>query len=278
VQSVSPIQAKPFLKWAGGKGQLLPELLQRLPPKASGAYHEPFVGGGALFFALASQGLLTTACLSDANQPLIDAYLTVRDDVEGVIRRLRKHVNEEAYFYRIREQNPNRLSAASQAARLIYLNKTCFNGLYRENRAGKFNVPFGRYKSPAICDEENLRAVAAVLDNADISCQKYKDAVRKARKGDFVYFDPPYDPLTKTSSFTAYDRNPFTKDDQAELRDTFAALAGRGVYVMLSNSDTPFIRELYAEFDLGQVLASRLINSKADRRGKISELVIRNYR
>jgi len=268
--------AKPFLKWAGGKKQLLPELMKWLPQEFR-AYHEPFLGGGAVFFALASRGLLARANLSDVNEALIQAYEGVRDHVEKVIERLEKHVNKKEHYLRVRAQNPRRLSPVGRAARIIYLNKTCYNGLYRENRSGKFNVPFGKYRNPNICDKENLRAVAQLLRRAEISCRSYRTVLEKARKGDFVYFDPPYDPLTKTARFTEYDQNRFTRDDQTELRDTFLELDRRGVYVMLSNSDTPFVRQLYEGFGREQVFASRAINSNPDRRGKVSELVIRNY-
>jgi len=251
-------------------------LMKRLPQEFP-AYHEPFVGGGAVFFELASRGLITKVCLSDVNEALIQAYEGVRDHVEKVIERLEKHVNKKEHYYRVRAQNPNRLSPAGRASRIIYLNKTCYNGLYRENSSGKFNVPFGKYRNPRICDEANLRAVAEELQRVEISCDSYKTVLRRARKGDLVYLDPPYDPLTKTARFTEYDQNRFTRDDQTELRDTFVELDRRGVYVMLSNSDTPFIRELYARFDPEQVLASRAINSNPARRGKVPELVIRNY-
>ena len=266
--------AKPFLKWAGGKRQLLPELLRRVPEQFK-AYHEPFVGGGALFFELACTGALGKAFLSDVNGPLVDAYLAVRDHVEEVIARLKTHRNEKEYYYRVRKQKP--IKPANCAARLIYLNKTCYNGLYRENRSGQFNVPFGSYAKPNICDEGNLRSVSQVLQAADISRRSYTTVAEKARKGDFVYFDPPYYPLTQTSKFTGYDRGGFARDDQRELRDVFAELKKRGVKAMLSNSDTPAVHELYDGFLIEKVRASRHINSRADRRGKISELVIRNY-
>ena len=266
---------RPFLKWAGGKGQLLPELLARLP-KQFRAYHEPFVGGGALFFELYALGRLKAAVhLTDRNPPLIDTYETVRTDVDAVIRRLRRHRNDEAAFYRVRGQDPRRLSPAARAARVIYLNKTCYNGLYRENRSGEFNVPFGRYVNPAICDAENLRAVAAALEGATLSCAPYEAVLDRAAPGDLVYFDPPYQPVSATSSFTAYHRDGFGPADQERLRDLFATLAGRGVHVLLSNSDTPLVRSLYGSFAIDRVHASRAINSRADRRGKVAEVIVR---
>lgn len=268
---------RPILKWAGGKSQLLPELIKRAPYDFV-AYHEPFVGGGAFFFELARQGRLTRAYISDINQALIDVYIALRDDVEQVIALLQEHRYERSYYYQIRALEPRTLSLAARAARMIYLNKTCFNGLYRENRAGRFNVPFGRYKNPTICDESNLRAASEALQIADISCRPFSSVLDLARPGDFVYFDPPYHPLSPTSNFTSYDRNGFGEDDQIELRNVFDELTRRGVRVMLSNSDTQFTRELYQRYQVATVHASRAINSKADSRGKITEVIVCNYR
>jgi len=267
---------RPVLKWAGGKGQLLPQLLKRLPD-SFGAYHELFIGGGALFFELSRQGLIASACLSDINSSLIDMYLALRDCVERVITTLQQHKYEEEYYYRVRAIDPTELSLPERAARVIYLNKTCYNGLYRENRRGEFNVPFGRYKNPTICDEPNLRAASAALQDVDIRRRHFSAILDHARPGDFVYFDPPYHPLSATANFTAYDRHGFGPDDQRQLRDVFATLSDRGVAAMLSNSDAPFIRELYAGFRVEQVLATRAVNSKADGRGKVAELIVRNY-
>ncbi len=265
-----------MLKWAGGKGRLLPELLARLPA-SFGAYHEPFVGGGALFFALVGAGRLGRVYLSDANAALIDVYLALRDDVEGVIAALRHHRYERDHFYRVRAQQPEELSLPERAARVIYLNKTCYNGLYRENSTGQFNVPFGRYVNPTICDEPNLRAAAAALQGVDISRRRFDSVLDYAKPGDFVYFDPPYVPLSSTANFTSYDRAGFGPDDQRQLRDVFAELGRRGVRAMLSNSDTPFVRELYAGFHVEQVLAARAVNSKASGRGKVAEVLVLNY-
>jgi len=272
------IKPKPFLKWAGGKGQLLPELIARLP-ECFTAYHEPHVGSGALFFELTSRGASSQAFLSDANQSLIDTYIAVRDQVEDVIAILRKHrkKHDPDYYYLVRAIDPSRLPLAGRAARIIYLNKTCYNGLYRENKSGQFNVPFGRYENPTICDAANLRVVSRALQGADIARRGYDSVRERAQPGDFVYFDPPYHPLSATSSFTAYDRKGFSEDDQRGLRDVFGELARRGVHVMLSNSDTPLVRELYAAFHIERVYASRSINSKGNRRGKIAELIVRNY-
>ncbi len=269
---------RPFLKWAGGKTQLLDRLVKRAPHEF-GAYHEPFLGSGALFFELASRGVLSQAYLSDMNQPLIDAYAAVRDQVAKVISTLRKHQlkHDRDYYYRVRALNPARLSPAIRAARVIYLNRTCYNGLYRENKSGQFNVPLGQYKNPTICDEDTLRAASRALRGVDVAQRSYTSVLGRVEPGDFVYFDPPYHPLSATSSFTSYDRNGFSEDDQRKLRDVFAELARRDVHVMLSNSDTPLIRGLYADFNVDRVYANRAINSKGNGRGKIAELIIRSY-
>ena len=271
--------ARPVLKWAGGKGRLLGELLGRLPGDFNGrraTYHEPFIGGGALFFALAGRGRLGHARLSDANPSLIDVYLALRDCVDEVVAVLRGHVYERDHYYRVRALRPGELSLPERAARVIYLNKTCYNGLYRENRRGEFNVPFGRYKNPTICDEPNLRTAARVLQGVDIGNRPFASILDYAQAGDFVYFDPPYHPLSPTANFTTYDRHGFGPDDQRQLRDVFAELARRGVRAMLSNSDTPFVRELYAGFRVEQLFAARAVNSKANSRGKVAELLVLN--
>ncbi len=269
-------KARPVLKWVGGKGQLLPQLTKRVPA-SFGAYHEPFVGGGALFFELATQGKITTAYLSDINPSLIDVYTALRDCVDDVIKILKRHRHDEDYFYQIRSLQPDKLSLPERAARVIYLNKTCYNGLYRENRAGEFNVPFGRYKNPAICDEPNLRAVSRILQPVCIARCHFASVLEVAQPGDFVYFDPPYHPVSTTANFTSYDRNGFGEKDQIQLRDIFSELTRKGVKAMLSNSETPFIRKLYADYAISRVYASRAVNSKADSRGKVAEVIVCNY-
>ncbi len=270
------IQARPVLKWAGGKSQLLPELVQRLPNDFV-AYHEPFFGGGALFFELANQQRLTQSYLSDINLVLIEVYIALRDHVEEVIDILKQHYYDEAYYYTIRALDPAALSLPERAARVIFLNKTCYNGLYRENRSGQFNVPFGRYKNPTICDEPNLRAASALLQEVDLEQRHFATALDKAQPGDFVYFDPPYHPLSSTSNFTAYSRYGFSEQDQVQLRDTFAELTRRGVRAMLSNSSAPLIYDLYRPYAVHTVYAARAINSKAAARGKIAEVIVCNY-
>lgn len=270
---------RPFLKWLGGKRQLLPELLQAV--EATGAirtYYEPFLGGGALFFALARSGKLRgEAVLSDVNPNLLDAYLGVRDDVDGVIRALLRHKKDhcEDHYYEVRASVPKTL--VERAARIIYLNRTCFNGLYRENSKGLFNVPFGRYKKPLICDDGNLRAVAAALSRARLSCVGFSESVASAAPGDLVYFDPPYAPVSKTSDFTSYSKDGFGLREQSALAETFGRLVGRGVKVLLSNSYTPMTRTLYGDHFIYQVYATRRVNSKADRRGKVSEVLVTSF-
>ncbi|HMJ12699.1 MAG TPA: Dam family site-specific DNA-(adenine-N6)-methyltransferase, partial [Polyangiaceae bacterium] len=199
--------ARPVLKWAGGKTQLLPEILKRLPG-AIETYYEPFVGGAAVFFALAAQGRFKRAVLSDSNPELVGLYRALQRDVDGVIRALGKYRYDESEYYRVRDSALPR-SPAARAARLIYLNKTGYNGLYRVNRAGQFNVPFGRYRNPTICDADNLRAAARALRTAEVRVADFARVSRAARAGDAVYFDPPYLPISKTASFTAYDRHAF---------------------------------------------------------------------
>lgn len=261
--------ARPFLKWAGGKSQLLPEILARFPP-AFRRYHEPFLGGGAVFFALAP----ARATLSDINADLVAAYEALRDDVEGVIAELRQHRAEEEHYYRVRAQSSASLGRAAGAARTIFLNRTCYNGLYRVNSKGEFNVPYGRYAHPTICNADNLRLAAIALQNVELRCENALAVGALAARGDLVYFDPPYDPLSTTSSFTSYARGGFGRDEQAALADVFGTLAERGVHVVLSNSDTPLIRDLYARFRIESVYARRAINSRADRRGHVREVIV----
>jgi DNA adenine methylase len=275
---------RPFLKWAGGKGQLLDELRQRYENAAhTGRYHEPFVGGGAFFFDLCRRNLLgrRKALLSDTNERLIETYQAIRDDAESVIALLKKHKEEHSrnareYYYRVRAHVPG--DPAARAARIIYLNRTCFNGLYRENSRGEFNVPIGKYSNPRICGEDNLRAVADALNRkTKIEQRSFQTVVGRAQAGDFVYFDPPYHPLSETASFTSYARNGFTESDQRQLAAVYAELDAKGVRVLLSNSDTPLIEELYREFTIEKVYATRKINSRASSRGAIHEILVRNF-
>jgi DNA adenine methylase len=265
-------QPRPFLKWAGGKGQLL-EQFQRLLPASRGRYFEPFVGGAALFFSLRPD----RAALSDVNKELIDCYRAVRDDVDGVIAALGEHRYDAEHYYAVRSVEPSTLPQAKRAARTIYLNKTGFNGLYRVNRSGQFNVPIGRYTKPFFCDRANLRACSRALREVELGVRDFGKILGAAKAGDFVYLDPPYVPLSDTADFTSYIPGGFGLKDQGRLATFFAKLAAKGVYVMLSNSDTPTVRELYKGFHIDVVLASRSINSNGARRGKVGEVVVRNF-
>ncbi len=267
---------RPFLKWVGGKGQLLPELISRMPKKID-RYFEPFVGGGALFFNLQP----TKAILSDANPELINLYEVVRDNVEALIKDLKKHKYAEKYFYKIRSADRTaaykKWSPLKRASRLIYLNKTCFNGLYRVNSSGFFNTPFGRYTNPTIVDEKNLRACSVALQKVKIQVGGFESIERLVKKNDFVYFDPPYVPLSNTSAFTSYGKHGFDLRMQRSLFDLCCRLDKRGIKFMLSNSSAPFIRKLYKQFRVELVDATRSINSKATKRGAIKEVIVTNY-
>ncbi|MBI5159889.1 MAG: DNA adenine methylase [Micrococcales bacterium] len=272
--------ASPFLKWAGGKSQLLPQF-ESLYPAAEDVerYLEPFVGSGAVFFDVRKVLLPKRSILSDNNADLVNVWKTLKQRVEDVIAALDRHrrLHSERHYYAVRAQKIDDLDEVERAARLIYMNKTCFNGLYRVNSKGQFNVPLGRYVNPPILDAENLRAVCEVLGRASIKVAHFRQTLKDARPGDFVYFDPPYDPLSQTAYFTAYTEGAFGRKDQAELADVYAQLARRGCRVMLSNSDTEFVRSLYRDFDVRTVTARRTINSRADRRGPIGEVVVINY-
>lgn len=270
-EAVVAPRARPFLKWAGGKTQLLPEILARFPARY-GRYHEPFVGGGAVFFGLGPR----RAILSDFNDVLMGTYIAVRDELPAVLAALRRHRSDETQFYRVRAQDTTKLSRAAAAARMIYLNRTCFNGLYRVNKKGQFNVPFGKYKNPRICDRDNLTRVSRVLQTVDLEPRSALDVGKRVRQGDLVYFDPPYNPLTPTASFVSYTSKGFGPSEQERLAELFAKLAHKGAHVVLSNSDTPLIRSLYKDFWIERVYARRAINSRADRRGPVPEVLISN--
>ena len=273
---------KPFVKWVGGKRQLLKQfrLMNLYPPEKfdirHGRYFEPFVGGGAVFFDL----LPETAFLSDLNNELVTTYNVIKSEVENLIKSLKRHKLDKEYFLKVRAQDPITLTPLNVASRFIFLNRTCFNGMYRVNSKGGFNVPYGKYTNPLICDEVNLRKASKALKNVEIANQDYKEVLKKAKKGDFIYFDPPYYPVSKTSSFTSYTKEAFLDREQAELRDTFVELHKRGCFVMLSNSDTPFINDIYSEpkgLRITKVEAGRAINSDATKRGKITEVLVTNY-
>lgn len=263
------------MKWAGGKRQLLKILIDNCPV-TFGTYFEPFVGGGALFLAIQSH----RAVISDINEELINAYRIIKTDPERLIHSLCQRHNDAQDFYRVRAQDPLTLPPLTRASRFIYLNKTCYNGLYRENGRGQFNTPYGKYASPNIVDAPNIRSISAYLNawDIDILVGPYELAARNAVKGDFLYFDPPYFPLTATASFTKYHKDDFDRLDQEELASLFSELDDRGCKVMLSNSNTDFIRRLYRDYRIVEVEATRAINCKASGRGRAAnELLIKNW-
>jgi len=266
------------LKWVGGKRQLLKDLTERIP-RHFGVYHEPFVGGGALFFELYRNRGLSNAVLSDLNAELVDAYLAIRDHVEEIIAFLATYPHDENFFYDLRAEDPWEMDLPRRAARMIYLNKTCYNGLYRVNKQGKFNAPFGRYKSPTYNDPENLREVSKALKNVNILCTSFETVLERTKPGDFVYFDPPYVPLSTTANFTSYQADGFDHDAQKKLRDVCVELTHNQVSVMLSNSATDIISSLYdlPEFKIVKVKANRAINSNPNKRGKLKEFLVMNH-
>ncbi len=274
--AVSSAPVKPFIKWAGGKRDLLAQYGPYFPPKDSvRRYFEPFLGGGAVFFYLQ----LHPAFLFDTNPWLVETYQVVRDQVEELISVLQHHQNNKEYFYDIRAQDPKELSAVERAARFIYLNRTCYNGLYRVNSRDQFNVPFGRYKNPIICDTRNMRAASQALQETQLEIADFEKVADLAGQGDFVYFDPPYAPLSATANFTSYTQNGFSAADQARLAEVFHRLNEKGCFVMLSNSNAPLIYDLYEGFGyyLVDIKARRAINSAPDKRGHIKELLITNF-
>ena len=291
---------RPFVKWAGGKGQLLDVLKANLPIGIGTTitkYAEPFVGGGALLFALLNEYDFEEVYINDNNKELINAFSVIQNDCTSLIERLQTlqtdyekmgGERQQAYFYQQRERFNEIVlgaeTAIEKAALFIFLNKTCFNGLFRVNKTGKFNVPAGRYKNPLICDNENLVNISKRLQNVVIHCCDYRDVEKFADEKTFVYFDPPYRPLNVTSGFTSYTENQFTDKDQMELAKFYKNLSDKGVKVLMSNSDPhnvdfddDFFDELYAGFDIQRITAVRMINSKAEKRGNVTELLIKNY-
>lgn len=276
MKTPSPKGPVPFLKWAGGKGQLLGQL-DRFLPKQFHTYYEPFLGGGAVFFHLQPK----RAVLSDSNPDLIGAFLAVRDDPRGLMQTLDLHNPGRlsmSYFYEIRDKiDPAHLSPVKRAARTIFLNKTCFNGLYRVNARGKFNVPWGDYKNPRLYDRRNLIRASRLLRGKKILLADYREALHTANLGDFVYLDPPYHPLSETSHFTSYTKEDFGDKDQRELAETCRHLDKKGVLFALSNSPTPLVLSLYDGFRIERLKAKRAISSKGTGRGPIDELLVMNY-
>jgi DNA adenine methylase len=278
--SVAP---KPFVKWAGGKRQLLPVITSHIPNKFE-RYFEPFLGGGAVFFSLVPKERKSKWFVSDLNYDLMLSYMTIRDKVKELVSSLENHAqsyskNQSVYYYKIREANPK--GDIDRVSRLIFLNKTCFNGLYRVNSKGKFNVPVGRYVNPNIVNKENLFEVSKVLQSKDISikCQDFEDALKGVGHGDFVYLDPPYQPVSSTASFTSYTDSDFDFSDQKRLFTKFKSLDKKGVKILLSNSKSDEIIELFKEFSDGiiPINANRFINSVSQKRTGHTELLIKNY-
>ena len=283
VDTIFTKKYQPFIKWVGGKRGILPQLLEKFPKKFKN-YHEPFLGGGAVFFELYSKGLLKgkQAYLSDINSELINAYNMVKDNPIELINSLEnfKEQHNKEFYYKIREmdrkENFKNLSKIERAARFIYLNKTCFNGLYRVNKKGYFNTPIGSYKNPNIADRNTILSASEALQSAIISNKVFNDVSSNASKNDLIYFDPPYYPLNVTSSFTAYNENEFLDNEQKELFNVFKKLHIKKCFVFHSNSDTDFIKNLYQNHNINFVQANRFINSKSNGRGKINEVLIRN--
>jgi len=268
----------PPFKWVGGKRRLLPKIVPLLPEKYNG-YYEPFLGGGALFFHLQPK----EAYISDVNAELINAYQTIKNRLSLLIVELNKYENNEDYFLSVREldRDPkvfSKLSSVQRAARFIYLNKTCFNGLYRVNSKGQFNVPFGHYSSPNFLDIENLNACSLALKNTTISCESFTSVLSYAEYGDFVYFDPPYIPDGISSTFTQYTKDGFGMIEQQELLDVCHLLDARGVKWMLSNSSAPIVYTMYEKFNIDTVEVNRSVGASAESRRKVNEVIVRNYK
>lgn len=271
--------ATPVVKWVGGKRQLLPEIKKYIPDEIS-TYYEPFLGGGAVLFDLQPE----KAIVNDINEELINLYRVVKEDAEELIEDLKKYENDSECFYRIRGLDRNKevfskLSNTKRASRIHYLNKTCYNGLFRVNMAGQFNSPFGNYKNPNITNEITIRAVSKYLNDANIEfkCGDYEDALKGIKKGSFVYLDPPYDPVSNSANFTGYDKGGFNRDEQTRLKNSCDKLDKKGVKFLLSNSATEFIKDLYKAYNIKEVKAKRIINSNGNARGDVNEVLVRNY-
>ncbi len=270
---------KPFIKWVGGKRQLLPELLKRIP-EGIDDYFEPFIGGGALLFNIKKENFKTIN-INDYNKELVNLYLSVRDDVDLLISSLDKHQNNKEYFLTIRDldRNPKYeiLNSVEKASRFIFLNKTCFNGLYRVNKKGFFNSPFGYYENPNICDSENLKECSKFLNGINITHGDFENIKPKLNHKSFIYFDPPYMPISETSNFLGYNANQFDLNSQMRLKEFCDYINSIGAKFMLSNSNSEIILELYKDYKIELVDASRSINSNGEKRGKIKEVIITNY-
>ena len=280
IKEIKEVTLQPFTKWTGGKRQLLP-VIRELMPKTYNRYFEPFVGGGALFFDLAPKD----AVINDFNAELINCYQQIKDNPQELIEILKVHqeYNSKEYYLDLRsadrDERIDMMSEVQRAARILYMLRVDFNGLYRVNSKNQFNVPYGRYKNPKIVDENLVSAISTYLNNNQIEIKKgdFEKAVLDVQPGDFVYFDPPYIPLSETSAFTSYTHEGFSYDDQVRLRDTFKTLSDAGAYVMLSNSSSFLVEELYRDFNIHHVEAIRTNGAKSSSRGKISEIIVTNY-
>ncbi|MEW6042851.1 MAG: DNA adenine methylase [Thermoproteota archaeon] len=281
-RQVLSVEPRPFVKWAGGKRQLLPVIAKHMPTEF-GCYYEPFLGGGAVMFYLLSKNPEIKCKVSDLNSDLVLAYVTIRDRVGELIESLQNHAknyhkNPDSYYYQVRDAEPT--SQIEKVSRLLFLNRTCFNGLYRVNSKGKFNVPLGRYANPNIVHEENLYATSHVLQSKkiSISCRDFSSVLQDAKKGDFVYFDPPYQPVSKTANFTSYTNKDFTYKDLQKLVEVSEKLADRGCKVLHSNSNSKEVRKLFSkDWRVIEISANRAINSDSTKRTGQTELLIKNY-
>jgi len=275
-------EPKPFVKWAGGKRQLMSELEKNFPTKF-GTYLEPFLGGGAVMFDLLTKAPNLKCNVSDLNSDLVLAYVTIRDRSEKLIESLENHSknyhkDSTGYYYEVRKQEPK--NQIDKVSRLLFLNKTCFNGLYRVNSKGKFNVPLGRYTNPNIVNRENLQSVSKILqsEKIKISCRDFSSIIKDAKKGDFVYFDPPYQPVSDTASFTSYTHRDFTEDDLERLADLADQLNSKGCNVMLSNSNSKTVKKMFSSgWRIKEIKANRAINSNSQKRTGHKEIIIKNY-
>lgn len=268
-----------LVKWAGGKKQLL-EQFEKFFPKEINNYFEPFIGGGSVaFYLLKSHPEIKKAFLSDINEELIITYNVIKNNIDELVKLLKVHKSKhnKDFYYNTRAEDVKKLTPVQIAARFIYLNRTCFNGLFRVNSKGQFNVPIGSYKNPNICNEDDLREISELLQRDDIKIAQFHEAVKEAKKGDFVYFDPPYYPLEKGKSFTTYTKDNFLEKEQEKLAEVFRELDMKGCKVMLSNSNTDFIKGLYKGYNIALVKATRMINCDATKRGVIDEVVVTNY-
>ena len=282
-RQISSVTPKPFVKWAGGKRQLIPILKDNLP-KCFGTYYEPFLGGGALLFHILTERDGQKCSISDLNSDLVLAYTTIRNRIDDLISSLKNHEknyhkDSKSYYYSVRESNPR--SEIEKTSRLLFLNRTCFNGLYRVNSKGKFNVPLGRYTNPNIVNEENLRSVSSILQSskASIKCRDFEAVLRDAKKGDLVYFDPPYQPVSDTANFTSYTNKDFTDGDLSRLAELCTKLDSKGCKVLLSNSDSKQVADMFSDkpWKVSKIQANRSINSNSKKRTGHFELLIKNY-